>query len=541
MKWTYPIVAFIVFFVLGFGLVNLLKEDLEVAPWAGSTAEEGRLISHTKNVTRLVNAGPADLHSYLKTAIPYEEAQTTNMAPSEENWQEFFLNSLKVNPEARHVIILSGGDKKALAWSLPGLYYAYFYGSPVIFYNNGELTGRENVTTAMQAYVLGTEQMIPDEILSDFKDVERISAKSPQQLALKLAEYRDEQTEFGWGREVDRDNGYFHYVLTTPDDVLLGLAALPYAKSNNATLLYAEEDGGISGELDRYAFAQRADWFVTPSEGPFRHFWVVSNRISYAAQARLDFALEKAEYASMGPIALGDMEALMSIFLIWGIASALFVWIHSLYFLPMVKMPIKIGWTLASLLLPVLGPVLYINSYRRPAKEVDDGDWRWIRSHNQQSATATIMGFGYGAPLMIVVGFILVWFGFPIFFGEGMEGPFFWLGAGMPVMMIAMYILAVLIAWAMVQYPMKKSMMPGMSDKKISKMAFITTALSMLAVSLGMMSVSWYMLMDKIPMMPKEDDILWFASMWLASFIGFLVAWPLNWIFIRKHLKPGNV
>lgn len=541
MKWTYPIVAFTIFFVLGFGLVNLIKEDLEVAPWAGSTATEGRLISHTKNVTRLVNAGPADLHAYLKTAIPYEEAQTTNMAPSEENWQDFFLTSLKVNPEARHVIILPGGDKKALAWSLPGLYYAYFYGSPVIFYNNGELTGRENVTNAMQAYVLGTEQMVPDEVLSDFGDVERISANSPQQLALKFAEYRDEETEFGWGREVDRDNGYFHYVLTTPEDALEGLAAIPYAVSNNASLLYAEEDGGISGELDRYAFAQRADWFVTPSEGPFRHFWFVSNRISYAAQGRLDFALEKAEYASKGPIALGATEALLSIFFIWGIASALFVGIHSLYFLPMVKMPIKIGWTLASLLLPVLGPVLYINSYRRPAKEVDDGDWRWIRSHNQQSATATIMGFGYGAPLMIVVGFILVWFGFPIFFGEGMEGTFFWLGAGMPIMMIAMYIFAVLIAWALVQYPMKKSMMPGMSAKKISKMAFITTALSMLAVSLGMMSVSWYMFMNKIPMMPKEDDVLWFASMWLASFIGFLVAWPFNWIFIRKQLKPGNV
>ncbi|NJW55392.1 DUF4396 domain-containing protein, partial [Salinimicrobium oceani] len=120
--------------------------------------------------------------------------------------------------------------------------------------------------------------------------------------------------------------------------------------------------------------------------------------------------------------------------------------------------------------------------------------------------------------------------GFPLFFGPGWEGPFFWLGAGMPIMMIAMYVLAVLIAWALVQYPMKKNMMPGMSNKQISKMAFITTALSMLAVSLGMMTTSWYMLMDKIPMMPKEDDVLWFASMWLASFIGFLIAWPINWL-----------
>ncbi|GHA25428.1 hypothetical protein GCM10007103_03330 [Salinimicrobium marinum] len=541
MKWTYPIVAFVIFFVLGFGLVNIIKEDLEVAPWAGSTAEEGRILAHTKNVTRLVNAGPADLHAYLKTAIPYEEAQTIDMPPSKDNWQDFFSRSLKVNPEAKNVVIVPGGSEEALKWALPALYYAYFYGSPVLFYSNGEVSMDQMVDRNLKTFVIGSVEQIPQEAVSDFEEIERISASSPQELALKLAEYRDEEAEFGWGREVDRDNGYFHYVLTTPDDALEGLAAIPYAVSNNASLLYAEEDGGISGGLDRYAFAQRADWFVTPSEGPFRHFWFVSNRISYAAQGRLDFSLEKAEYASMGPVALGDTEALLSIIFIWGIASALFVWIHGLYLLPMVKMPIKIGWTLASLLLPILGPVLYINSYRRPAKEVEEGDWRWIRSHNQQSAAATIMGFGYGAPLMIVVGFILVWFGFPIFFGEGMEGSFFWLGAGMPIMMIAMYVIAVLIAWALVQYPMKKSMMPSMSSKKVSKMAFITTALSMLAVSLGMMSVSWYMLMNKIPMMPKEDDVLWFASMWLASFIGFLVAWPLNWIFIRKQLKPGNV
>jgi hypothetical protein len=166
---------------------------------------------------------------------------------------------------------------------------------------------------------------------------------------------------------------------------------------------------------------------------------------------------------------------------------------------------------------------------------------RWIRTHNQQSAAATIMSFGYGATMMIAVGFLFVWFGFPLVFSEWIEGPFFWLGAGMTIMMISMYIIPVLLAWRLVQYPMKKMMMPGMPDKKISKMAFITAALSMLAVSLGMMTSAWLLLMRKFPMMPAEDDVLWFGSMWLASFIGFLVAWPLNWILIRKHLKPGNV
>lgn len=86
------------------------------------------------------------------------------------------------------------------------------------------------------------------------------------------------------------------------------------------------------------------------------------------------------------------------------------------------------------------------------------------------------MGFGCGAPLMIAVGFLFVWFGFPIFFPMWMDGAFFWLGAGMPLMMLGMYVFSVLIVWPMVQYPMKQ-MMTDMPEKKQLKMAFITTAL----------------------------------------------------------------
>ena len=540
MKLTYPILTLLIIFIIGFGLINLIKESLEIAPQVKEGAEKGRLLAHTKNVTRLVHENASALHEYLQTAIPYPEAKTAGTAPSADNWPDFFLQSQKLNSNPRHVVIVPGGGPEELQWAVPALFYAYYYGSPVLFYAEDQLSGTINDNN-LKAYIIGPKNFLPKEIENQFEESEHITAGSPQLLAIKLAKFRDEETEFGWGRDAGRKNGYLHFVVTVPNDALMGLAALPYARSNNATLLYAENNGGISGALDAYAFSQRPDWFVTPSEGPFRHFWIVSDRISYATQGRLDFAVEKAEYASMGPVALGDTEVLLLILIIWGIASALFVWIHSLYTLPMVKMPVKIGWVLGSLLLPVLGPVLYINAYRRPSIKTEKGEWQWIRTHNQQSAAATIMSFGYGATMMIAVGFLFVWFGFPLVFGEWIEGPFFWLGAGMNIMMIAMYIIPVLLAWRFIQYPMKKMMMPQMSNKQASKMAFITAALSMLAVSIGMMTSAWLLLMEKFPMMPAEDDVLWFGSMWLASFIGFLVAWPLNWIMIRKHLKPGNL
>ena len=63
----------------------------------------------------------------------------------------------------------------------------------------------------------------------------------------------------------------------------------------------------------------------------------------------------------------------------------------------------------------------------------------------------------------------------------------------------------------------------------------------MAAVSLGMMTGAWWLLMWKTPMMPVEDDILWFGLMWVASTAGFLVAWPLNYPMVRAKLKMGGV
>ena len=539
MRWPYFTLAGVVILILGFGLTNLIKEDLEVAPWT-NTASEGRLMGHTKNVTRMLQPDPAALHEYLTEAINYRGVKLATQAPTQDNWTAFVQESITVKPRAKHVLLLPAAGEEALQWSLPALYYAYYYGSPVIFVTDGQ-ADESNLQRYqnLPAYLIGPEELVPDAVGEPFARTERMVGRNLADHAVRLAEYRDEATEFGWGRPADRQTGYFHYVVTTPQDALMGLTALPFARSNNASLLYVGNDGSVPASTDRYAWTQRADWFQTPAEGPFRHFWVVSPTLSYAGQSRLDFSVEKAEYASLGPVALGYMEGLMIMFIALGIASAIFVGVHAANTLPMVGVPMKIAWTMSALVLPIIGALLYITAYRRPAYRTDDGTWHWLRPQNIQSAAATVMGFGYGAPLMIAIGFLFVWFGFPLFYSEWLSGFVYWLGAGMPIMMIGMFMLSILTAWLLAQYPMKKMMM-AMPKKKAAWMSFKTTFLSMSAVSLGMMTLTWWMMMNHIPMMPKEDDILWFGVLWIASFLGFMIAWPFNWFMIRGQLKPGN-
>jgi hypothetical protein len=83
-------------------------------------------------------------------------------------------------------------------------------------------------------------------------------------------------------------------------------------------------------------------------------------------------------------------------------------------------------------------------------------------------------------------------------------------------------------------------MVTGRAGRSVVWRALGVTALSMAAVELGMATTSWWMLMERQPMMmPHEDEILWFFSLWLASTVGFLIAWPLNWPMVRTRLKMG--
>jgi hypothetical protein len=534
IRWTYPVLAVFILLVLSFGILLTIKEGVEVAGLVGPDhdPEDGRLTMHMKNTTRLQGSS-SEIFSQLQESITYEEARTASFAPTNANWKEFVKQSIRPNPGSKHVVVVSGRQKDGLQWALPAVFFAKYNDSPLFF--TEELEKNRSLAEGRRIFAVGPGDF---DQLEGMDNVVRITAASPAKLAVALAKYRDDEVEFGWGRTHSRRNGYFQYVVTTPSEALNGLAALTLAKSNSAGLLYVDDKGGIPAITDSYIWSQRADWFVTPSEGPFRHFWVVSETMSYKAQSRMDFSVEKAPYADMGAVALGPMEAMAIIFIALGIAGAIFILIHSSYTLPGVMSPIKIAWTLGGALLPVLGVILYLNAYRRPVY-FEDMMTRWLRPHGIQAASATMMGFGYGAPAMIAVAYLFAYFGFPVFFSEAINETVFWAGAGMPIMMFGMYLGALLLVIFLVQYPMKNSMMEmkdGMTLLKGLKVAF----LSMTAVSLGMMTMSWWMMMVHIPMMPKEDDVLWFGTMWLASFVGFLVAWPLNWIMIRKNIKHGN-
>lgn len=539
------ILAALLLIVLFFGLGRTLWINLSVAPRALEGSYD-RITPHMKNVTRF--AGPPEQVAGTVSRAVFLEENAPASLPSAEGWVDWYRQQAPDSFTAQHVVVLPG-DEAALAWALPGLFWATYARAPVIFMRDGSIDPADQQRLRQQnvpAFVLAPDDLIPNAVVAQLREggrrVERIAADTLPEHAIRIAEFRDESSGFGWGRTYDRRDGYFEYVITTPAEARSGLAALPLAVSNSATLLFAGDDGGVPGALDRYAFKQRADWFVTPAEGPFRHFFVVGDRVSYAAQARLDFALEKGPYASAGPDALGAMEGLAIVFIALGFAGAILVWCHAARLLPDLMPTMRIAWAFTALLVPILGVVLYFAAHRRPTHPPDEehAHVRFMRPPSIQSAAATAMGFGYGAPLMVAIGFLFAYFGFPLFYGRWAEGASFLFGAGMPIMMFGMWAGAIVLAWLCAQAPMMKMMMPKMAAKMRYRRTLGITTISMTAVSLGMMTSTWVLQMAKLPMMPKEDEILFFGALWLASAVGFLVAWPLNYPLVRTGWKMGG-
>ena len=526
--------------VISIGLMLVLKENAQVAPWADS-GSRGRLHQQTKNVTRLGGDEEAVRRAVLR-AVGLGGSARAGQAG---DWRGQVRLSAGWDPRPRHVVALPGAGEEAPVWALPGAYWAAFAGSPVVFLDR-ESPGAEAEALVrrygLPVYVLAPRSLVSDAAvarLSALAPTRRVAGGDPASHAVKLAEYRDEDTRFGWGRDNADLETWFHFAVAAPADLGPAYAGLPLARATAATFLFADDRGSLPGATDRYVWSQRPDFFITPAETGFRHFWILGDRVSYGAQGRLDLAVEKGPYLSKGPVALSPLEGIGLVYIALGVAGFFFVLLHGIRLLPEVMPAVRIGWAFTALLVPVGGVLLYLAAYRRPRLNPGDEMPRWLRPPAIQAAAGTAMGFGFGAPLMIATGYFFVYYGFPLFFGEWADGWPFVFGAGMPLMMIGMYVFAVLLAWPFVQTGMQ-AMVTGRAGRTVVWRALGVTALSMAAVELGMETTSWWMLMERQPMMmPHEDEILWFFSLWLASTVGFLIAWPLNWPMVRTRLKMG--
>lgn len=366
--------------------------------------------------------------------------------------------------------------------------------------------------------------------------VTRVSGASGAALAVDFARYEDPDNPlFGWGMNAGSLTGYRAYTLARGDDPAMALLSANLARRGKPGPLLWVEERTIPQVVNDYLWSQRAAFWASPAEGPFHHSWILgsTDAISFPAQSQADYAVEIGPYKMKGP-GLAGMDMLATAWVTLGIASALWILVHEFRHLPGQMWVMRLAWPLLALALGPFGIIAYALAYSRPAI-ARQGMTLWDRPLWLQGLVATASAVGFGGPLMVAAGYVLTVLGLPLI---PASGPLFWLGAPMVLVMIFNYVVAVLVSWPLYQTPML-AMLHGRPYGEMLPRALPVVLLSMAAVSLAMFPGMWALMMWNLPQMPSEESILWFGVMFFTVFLGFLIAWPANYVFIRRQVKGG--
>ncbi len=421
-----------------------------------------------------------------------------------------------VGEPPRHAIVVDPDDPATALIAAPWLAYS---GDVVVF--DDELGG-------LPRYALGDVAL---------DGVPRIGGADPAKTAVAFAAYEDPDNPFfGWGMNANSATGYRAYTLARVDRPELALLSANLARRGKPGPLLWSDERSLPQVVNNYLWGQRAAFWVTPAEGPFHHFYVLGDldAITFPAQSQADYAVEIGPYSQKGA-GMGGMDIVAAAWVMLGMASALWIAVHEARFLPGQLWVMRLAWPMLALAFGPFGILFYRLAYSRPVI-VEEKMTLWDRPLWLQGMVATASGVGFGGLLMVAAGWVTTFFGMPLFPAE--TPLFFLLGAPMILVMIINYVVAVLISWPLYQTPMLAGF-HGRSYSEALPKALPVVMVSMASVSLAMFPGMWWLMMWNLPMMPSEESILWFGVMFFTVFMGFLIAWPFNYVMVRRQVKGG--
>ena len=447
------------------------------------------------------------------------------------------------------VVVAADADYR---WALPAGAYAARTGTSILFVTHDDIppptaTALERRKGQAHMFVLGPDSAVSQKIFDRLKrygSVTRVEGRDYFTNAVRFAEFRDDFADFGWGRSAHGSRKWSgtNVILVNGDRWQDGVLAAHLAhRGKSGPLLFSERDR-LPAIVDIFLWRQRPVFANTPAEGPFNQIWVVGSfdRIAYGTQAWADYSQEIEQYMTLGDSAVSGYEALGVSWMFLSIACAIWILFHSTKRLPDAMPIMKAAWSIFALLLGPLALWLYIISYHRREKMQHEGMTMWQRPVWLQTVSATVMMFAFDMMLMCLAVFLLAYIGFPII---SFNGPLYFVGTSMFLMMALMYIIALVAMMLVFHTPMTMHERNIKSYGKAFLAGFPIMVATMSVESLGMMPTMWWQQMFFLPamQMPTGDDLTMWTTLLYSVFIGFLVVLPFNYWLVKRGKKIGTM
>lgn len=437
-------------------------------------------------------------------------------------------------------VIFAAKDKVELA--LPASTWVAHTGTPFYIYEENKLDAA--VIDALRLregkanfYVLDGQEL-PETIARELSGLGTITITGNADIyqnAVDFARLFDEETLFGWRASTSTAEGGRHYLLVNPLDwkkAVMGSQLFSGSVFGPLLLTSQEKPPAI---VEKYLWENRPEWWVTPAEGPYTMTWVLGENddVDYSVQARTDFATEIQNYEDQGPQGLSGLEALFLVLMFWNMASAAFMYFHMTTHLTQINPFMKIAWVLLGLVLGLAAVIAYYLAYRGYYHQTAMGEWRrplWV-----QVMVATLMTLAFGSALMVVGSFFLALRGFPL---NIFRGPLYILGTPMLQNVLWAYFVAI-VGNAFIFVPMMVRMNEDSSYWDSVRDNLLPVFVSMTAITIGMMSTMWWLQMEYLVTMPEEENLLWWGTMYIGIYVGFLTGYAANWPLVTAKLKKG--
>jgi len=187
----------------------------------------------------------------------------------------------------RHAILVNGDNPVTAVLAAP---WAAYSGDLIVF-------DAGDVPADTPVYALGAVDAGEDEIAG------RIGSGNAATTAVEFATFEDEANPlFGWGFNADSLTGYRGFIIAPEGEPGMGLLGANLARRGKPGPLFWSPQEALPQVVYNYFFSQRAAFWVTPSEGPFHHFYVLgdTNAISFPAQGEADYSVEIGPYFQKG-------------------------------------------------------------------------------------------------------------------------------------------------------------------------------------------------------------------------------------------------
>ncbi|GGH21831.1 cell wall-binding repeat-containing protein [Paenibacillus segetis] len=205
----------------------------------------------------------------------------------------YYTNLAGENPSS--VII---GSMESQEYTMPAINWIAHMPEPLLYVKKDEVP--QETIEALQTrdgnaniYILGPESVITAKVekeLQQYGNTVRISGKDPYANAIAFAQFKDNNTGFGWGITTPGHN--FSFV--SSDSPTLAIAGAPFSHlGKHAPLLWTSKDA-MPESVMNYVMSLQPKFELSPTEGPYNHAWLIGSEdsISLKGQGEIDNMLE---------------------------------------------------------------------------------------------------------------------------------------------------------------------------------------------------------------------------------------------------------